>query len=179
MDIFPGAIQDGIDAHSGGDFVGGPPRGVLHTTEGSTFAGARSSFVTNDSWPHFTVTFERGAFEAFQHLPISTAARSLRHPDGTVETNRQNAIQIEIVGPAKESPAFATEYLVGIAGLMRWIEENAGVPRSAAVEFRVPGQGVRLTDGEWLIYSGWCGHQHVPHNDHEDPGAIDIEYLLS
>lgn len=179
MDLCPFASQDRAEADDGGEFVGGPPRAVLHTTEGSTWGGARSAYVKSNSWPHFTVTFEHGMFEAFQHLPIDVAARSLKHPPGTVQTNRQHAIQIEIVGRAANSTRFPREYLDGVARLMRWIEANAGVRRSANVTFRPIGEQVRMGDDEWLGYGGWCGHQHVPHNDHEDPGAIDIQYLLN
>jgi hypothetical protein len=179
MDLNPFATQDRSEAHDAGAFVGGPPRGVLHTTEGSSFQGARSAFVANNSWPHFTVTFEDGIFQVFQHLPINVAARSLEHRPQTVETNRQHAIQIEIVGRAADSAGFPKEYLDGIADLMRWIEANAGINPSAEVEFRAVGEEVRMTDDEWLGYNGWCGHQHVPHNSHEDPGAIDIQHLLN
>jgi hypothetical protein len=179
MDLNPSATQDRLRAHDGGEFVGGPARGVLHTTEGSTFGGARSAFLKSDDWPHFTVTFEHGMFEVFQHLPISLAARSLEHRPGTVETNRQHAIQIEIVGRADNSSRFPKEYLDGIAKLMRWIEANAGVGRSAGPKFAPVGAQDRLTDDQWLSFKGWCGHQHVPHNDHEDPGAIDIQFLLN
>lgn len=179
MQLNPSATQDRSEANDAGEFVGGPPRGVLHTTEGTTFGGARSAFLANNDWPHFTVTFEHGVFEVFQHLPIDVAARSLRHPPGTVETNRQHAIQVEIVGSADNSPRFPKEYLDGIAGLMRWIEANANIKCATGVEFRAPGQAPRLSDDEWLSYSGWCGHEHVPHNDHEDPGAIDIQHLLN
>ncbi|HEY6222818.1 MAG TPA: hypothetical protein VIW26_03470, partial [Gemmatimonadales bacterium] len=39
--------------------------------------------------------------------------------------------------------------------------------------------GVRFTAAAWLAFDGWCGHQHVPNNDHGDPGAIDIARLLA
>ncbi|HEY0393398.1 MAG TPA: N-acetylmuramoyl-L-alanine amidase [Candidatus Elarobacter sp.] len=172
------AQRDDQGAHDSGPFVGGPPRGVLHSTEGSTAAGARSAFVEFNSWPHFTITGEGGRVATFQHLPINRAARSLEHRSGTVETNRQGAIQIEIVGVAAHAGAFSQAYLAGIARLMRWIEENAGVRRSSSVRFVKPGDQQRLSDADWLRYDGWCGHQHVPHNDHEDPGAIDIQALL-
>ena len=172
------AIRDDKDATGAGPFVSGPPRGVLHTTEGSSFAGARSAFVEHNSWPHFTITNEDGEVVVHQHLPISVAARSLQHINGTVETNRQSAIQIEIVGIAARSHAFPHAYLAGIARLMRWIETNAGVARSSSVDFVAPGHQHRLSDGAWLNYAGWCGHQHVPHNEHEDPGAIAIAALL-
>jgi N-acetylmuramoyl-L-alanine amidase len=173
------AERDDQGANDAGPFVGGPPRGVLHSTEGSTAAGARSAFVEFDSWPHFTITNENGHVRTLQHLPIDRAARSLEHRGGTVETNRQGAIQIEIVGFAAHADAFPQSYLDGIARLMRWIEKNAGVQRSTSVEFVPPGQEQRLSDGDWLKYDGWCGHQHVPNNEHEDPGAIAIGKLLA
>jgi hypothetical protein len=178
MDWCDFAKRDDNGAHDGGGFVGGPPRGVLHTTEGHRYQDARDAFVKNDSWPHFTITNESGTVASYQHLPISVAARSLQHPPGTVQTNRQSAIQIEIVGFAGNSSAFPQSYLDGIAKLMRWIEANDGVAKSSSVKFVPPGHQTRLDDEAWLAYSGWCGHQHVPHNIHEDPGAIAIAYLL-
>jgi hypothetical protein len=175
----PFVTRDDAHAHDAGTFVGGPARGVLHTTEGSTYEGAKSAFTDNNSWPHFTVTFESGAFKAYQHLSITAAARSLEHRAGTVQTNRQSAIQIEIVGFAHKAASFPEGYLDCIAKLMRWIEENARVARRSTVKFVLPGQETRLSDKQWLAYEGWCGHQHVPHNSHEDPGPINIGYLLA
>jgi len=38
---------------------------------------------------------------------------------------------------------------------------------------------VRLSNAEWRVYTGWCGHQHAPsRNTHGDPGAINIAFLL-
>jgi hypothetical protein len=179
MEWCPFATRDDNDSQDAGAFVSGPPRGVLHTTEGATVAGARNAFLTGNSWPHFAVTFEGGVFKAYQYLSIAVAARTLEHRPGTVPTNKQSAIQIEIVGAAKGAPNFIKGYLDGVAALMRWIEENASVGRSAAVAFVAPGQEKRLSDDQWLAYKGWCGHQHVPHNSHEDPGAINIDYLLA
>ena len=179
MDWCPLAQRDDGGTINSGAFVGGPPRGVLHTTEGGTYAGARATFAGTGYWPHFTVTFETGLFEAYQHLPISVGARALEHNPGTMETNRQSAIQIEIVGHAANAPAFPSAYLDAIKAIMRWIEANAGVTQSCSVRFTAPGLEMRLSDADWLAYDGWCGHQHVPSNVHEDPGAIDIAYLLS
>ncbi len=178
MEWCPLALRDDAGARDAGAFVAGPPRGVLHTTEGPTYLGARAAYAEANSWPHFTVTFEGGVFKAHQHLSVAVSARSLEHRAGTVQTNRQSAIQIEIVGKAAEAPNFPTQYLDGLANIMRWIEANAGVDRSCDVTFTVPGAETRLTDAQWLSYAGWCGHQHVPNNEHQDPGAIDIGYLL-
>jgi hypothetical protein len=173
-----------------GVFVGGRPKGVLHTTEGTSYGGAQGSYA--GAAPHFTVSFERQRFEAWQHVPLNRAARALRRTGGT-ETNRANAIQIEIVGYADADKArtqgglhvadFPDVYLDGLADLMRWIEVNAGVSRRAA-EFRAypasfgSGNGVRFGAEQWRLFDGWCGHLHVPDNDHGDPGEIDIARLV-
>ena len=171
-----------IKGESGGSVIDCPPKGVLHTTEGASAAGAIGAYIAKNSWPHFTISFERGWTQLWQHLPIDTAARALRHPPLTVHTNRANVIQVEIVGRAALASSFPRAYLDGIASLMRWIGANAGVPRSSGVPWLAypppSGQNVRMSKTAWLAYSGWCGHQHVPHNTHGDPGAIDIDYLL-
>lgn len=41
----PLATKDAAQANDAGAFKGGPPRGVLHTTEGMTFTSVRSAFV--------------------------------------------------------------------------------------------------------------------------------------
>jgi hypothetical protein len=38
--------------------------------------------------------------------------------------------------------------------------------------------GVRLSDSQFDTYSGWLGHQHVPQNDHGDPGAFPWARLV-
>ncbi len=35
-----------------------------------------------------------------------------------------------------------------------------------------------MTAAKWDNYNEWCGHEHVPNNDHGDPGALDIKSLL-
>src|SRR5687768_6970788 len=84
-------------------FTGGPPKGVLHTTEGRTYAGALAAYRANNTWPHFTLTNETGAFTAHQHVPLNRAARTLRNDPGAAETNRDGAIQAEIVGYANSA----------------------------------------------------------------------------
>jgi hypothetical protein len=182
---YPLAVRD-IFKDSGGFLDGYAWRGVLHTTEGSTYAGARPSYAKGNS-PHFTVSFEGGAFKVWQHIPLNKAARALAHPAGTPETNRARCIQIEIVGRAAQSHTFGREYLSGLGRLMRWIESNTGIQRRA-LDFKGANEGIvlakttsviRLPKAEWINFNGWCGHQHVPYNSHWDPGNIDIDYLIN
>ena len=183
--FYPKAKRDPAP-DDGGSMLDVPIRGVLHTTEGRTFAAHRSAIAQHNSWPHFSCTFEHGKFEIFQHIPINRAARALK-ANGPTETNQANAIQIEIVGICNppdmnggvlDVPRFPRAYLAGIAEWMRWVEEH-GVKRQATVAFKAPpANGVRLSPAAWMAYNGWLGHQHVPENDHTDPGAIDIATLL-
>lgn len=172
----------------------GEPKGLLHTTEGKTYAGARQAYVLNNSWPHATATFEGGKFKCYQHVPLSKPARALRNVSGGVQTNRDNVIQLEIVGTADRHNAstwgplyvvnFPKAYLDGIARWMRFVEANHGVPRRSTVLWKAYPEsygvnGVRLSGAQWDTYSGWLGHQHAPENTHGDPGLIDIVYLLA
>lgn len=167
-------------------------RGLLHTTEGKTYGGAKAAYASHRGWPHFTVAYPANTFKAYQHIDTARAARALKNPTGGVQTNRARCIQIEIVGTCQASAGWGSQYvgefprgyLNGIARLMRWIEATHGVKRSAVTRWKpFPasfglGNGVRIPAADWPVFGGWCGHQHAPENDHGDPGLIDIAYLL-
>jgi hypothetical protein len=154
---------------------------VHHTTEGSTFAGALSAFRANDDFPHFTDTFEDGVYVVRQHIPLSRAARSLEHPNGTAETNRDNCIQIEHVGFAKHMHGIPEGYIAGIASLCRFIEAQVGVKRQAKFPFTPPGVAHRLDVKTFHTYSGHLGHQHVHDQPagHSDPGRLAMASILA
>lgn len=156
-----------------------PWRGVLHTTEGSTADAAIDSFRGNNFWPHFTIDPKR--LRVVQHLPLSIGSRALS--DNGIQANHARCIQIEIVGKAAETPGWAPEQLAFIREVMRDIEDKVPIPRTSSRRFldaagvnATPGN--RMTPAEWKGFSGWCGHQHVPGENHWDPGGIDIDTLL-
>jgi hypothetical protein len=156
-----------------GPYVGGPYRGVLHTTEGDSYSGALAAYKASGNSPHFTVQ----GTSVWQHVPLDRAATALQHPAGTVETNRLSCVQIEIVGHAA-SPAVPP----ALPPLMRWIESQTGIAKVAPKFLPYPtsagASSVRFTSAAWAKFGGWCGHQHVPNNDHGDPGAIDVAALF-
>lgn len=166
-----------------GGYRGGPWRGVIHSTEGTTAAGAVAAYRANDVSPHFTVSWEAGALLVLQHIPIDRSASALKHPAGTVETNRMSAVQVEVVGFATQAPHWPTPLLDGLRVLMEWIEAQTGIRPQAPGFVPYPNSyglhnGVRFTDSQWGAFNAWCGHMHVPRNLHGDPGLIDINYLL-
>lgn len=161
-----------------GSFLPGPMRGVLHTTEGSSASGAIAAYKANNSWPHFTVNRE-GLI--WQHIPLNRASRALRNMAGGVETNRQGAIQIEVVGKASDT-AWPPPQVQALRFLMRWIEAQTGIlpqaPEFGSSEQYGLKNPLEFSRVDWNHFNGWCGHQHVPENTHWDPGAIDIDQLF-
>jgi hypothetical protein len=148
-------------------WVAAKPKLVWHTTQGyglPTYSG---------SMPHFTLDPKSG--KLWQHVPITGGAYALRNTSGGVETNRARAIQVELVGFAEESHKWGDGEYARIAELARWIEKHAGVPRSCDVTFRQSSTG-KIRD--WVNYTGHCGHQHVPENDHWDPGLLQIGKVI-
>jgi hypothetical protein len=167
----PDAIR--VPYADAGAFIDAPPRLVWHTVEGYNLPAYKGSA------PHFTLSIKTG--KLWQHVPVNRASSSLKHPSGTAETNHAHAIQVELTDAfAKDSQDWSAAAYARIASLARWIEKNAGVARRCGVEFgRYPNAlPKRLSGTAWLRYSGHIGHQHVPNNDHGDPGALKISLVL-
>lgn len=165
---------------SSGSYTGGPFKIVHHTTEGSTAQGAFDAFEQNRSDPHFTVD----ANDIFQHIDTAVAARALRNAQGGVQTNRDSAIQIEVVGFAHRPKTKPT--LTNLARLCRWIEQEHGVPKvwpngfpKPAVDGHDPG-GHNRDPHNWDTLGGHYGHSQVPENTHWDPGYTtdEVNFLM-
>lgn len=177
MAFYPNADKS-IIGNSGGSYLGGPFKGVFHTTEGSSASGAISAFKKNNSWPHFLVGYDG---KVWQFVDTNVSARALRNLSGGVETNRDSAIQIEVVGfVSKPDAGHPQAQIDSIKALMRWIESTHGVKsqgpgRPFATKY---GQNnLRFTGAEWDSFNAWCGHCHVPENDHYD-GLILTDFNL-
>ncbi|WP_445250007.1 peptidoglycan recognition protein family protein [Microcoleus sp. OTE_8_concoct_300] len=161
-----------------GSYLGGPFKIVHHTTEGSTASGAMGAYKSNRSDPHFTVD----STTIFQHIDTEFSARSLFNADGGVQTNRDSAIQIEVVGFAGKPKN--KETLKNVARLCRWIEETHKVPKVWPNGFPKTGStdpgGHNRNATNWDTKGGHYGHSHVPENDHWDPGytKADLEIIM-
>lgn len=181
IDWCPFAQRQPVSGASGaGPMQGGKPKILHHTTEGSSYSGALGAYVKSRNLPHFTDTFEAGAYVVFQHLPLSVAATALVHEGGI--TNTDNVIQIEHVGFADSSAGWPAGYLAGIAKLCRWIESQTGCPPTCRVSFMGARYGQwsgRLSWEAWDAYAGHLGHCHAPENDHYDPGPVNIAAIVA
>ena len=175
----PFAVFDQIPGTTtAGSYVSGPFKIVHHTTEGSTFQSARATFKLNNDAPHFTVD----STTIHQHIDTDQGSRALRNAPGGVETNRDSAIQIEMVGFAGQPKD--EETLMQVARLCRWIEETHGVPQVWPNGFPRPPHNGKDPEGHnrnaanWNNVGGHYGHSQVPENTHWDPAYTREEVLI-
>lgn len=83
--------------------------------------------------------------------------------------------------------------LAEVAWLVRWLHDYHRVPLTCVKDWlaygkdsRRPGvtpasygaSPARMSMNAWRSFTGWCGHQHVPENDHGDPGATDFARVI-
>lgn len=162
----------------GGTFIDVPPKIVLHTVEGrGRYSYNPANYYGNPYWPHATIDVDA----IHQHLPIDVYGFALANSAGGAETNRAHAIQCEVLWFAAEIAELPDELLANLADWVGWVAKQTGTPLVFA-EFRGDGsygEGApqRFSADEWLDFTGVCGHQHVPENDHWDPGAFPVDRL--
>lgn len=177
-----------VEGNDAGAMVGGDGRKLLlHSTEGSTIAGAIGAYRTRNVWPHLTVDCPER--KAVQHLSLTRAGRSLRNEAGGVETNRAGRIlvQIELVGFAGTPSSIGDPDDLDWFGreIVRPIHLLTGFPLMTLVEWvAYPasyGESARqrVPAARWASLSGVVGHQHAPENDHGDPGALDVARIIA
>jgi hypothetical protein len=164
-----------------GPYTTGPFKIVHHTTEGSSATGAFSAYASHKSDPHFTVD----STTIYQHIDTALSARALRNAPGGVQTNRDSAIQIEVVGFAAQPKNQQT--LQNVARLCRWLEAIHGIPqiwpnglpKVATPAGGDPG-GHNRNSANWDTKGGHYGHSHVPENTHWDPGytADEVNFIM-
>lgn len=164
-----------------------------HSTEGTSLPG----YDGGSKAPNFTAVadFKAQRIKWYQHFGVDTSSRALANKPGGVQTNTLNVVQVEVVGtcdPATHTkwakagrehlymPELPDWVVRDLAAFARWLSDNHGIPMTAGVEFKAyPGNGsVRMSFDQWNKYKGHCGHQHVPENDHGDPGAFPMQRIL-
>ena len=170
---------------------------VWHSTEGTALPDYSGGALA----PNLTALpdFAARKLSWFQHFDFDTSSRALRNLAGGVQTNTLNVAQVEIVGTcdptthAKWAQAGRTHLYMpelpdwvirDLAAFAKWANANHGVPLTSSVTFKAyPGSyganGVRMSGTAWTAFNGHCGHQHVPENDHGDPGNFPMAAILN
>ena len=184
---YPKAIWKG-DGKSGGSYVGLPFRVVLHTTETSGVPG----YGNGSTAPH--ITYVPKTRRWVQHTEFNTAARALRNVTGGVQTNRANALQVEIVCYSAKNIAdqqssrlwvgdLTDDHYADLRGFLNWTYGQFSVApmwpeKQALSSAEANAPGFRMTSVEWNQFDGVCAHQHVPENTHWDTGALDWSRVI-
>lgn len=158
------------------------PKALAHTTQGSSIEGAVSAYAAYppqlivDPWKRRKV----------QHIPLNLGGYALWNEDA----DDSRCIQIEIVGFAENAHTWPDEVLRWLGEeVARPLHEYAGVPYTVVWKgFKAPHQvnymlatsssPLRLTQAELDAFSGWLGHQHIPGDDHWDPGGLNVPKIL-
>lgn len=161
---------------------------VLHTTEGYTIDSAvgayraRAGKFTGGVHPHITANAFSRTLQS--HVPLSKAAYSLKSYD------RDGIIQIELVGFAGETPGWPNDELdwIGTEVIAPIIRAYPTIPLKADHAFLGPESGTlarpwpygkaRISPSNWGRVKGIVGHQHLPYDDHWDPGRINIGRII-
>ncbi|MBB5076377.1 S8 family serine peptidase [Nonomuraea endophytica] len=159
-----------------------PWRLVMHTIEAEpSVDGFRAMVARHPSPAHLWAM--PSADLLLQVIPLDRAAYALKHPSGTVETNRSRAVQVEIWGNAANMANAPRETLDWLAErVLRPVAELVplnllNVKATGGRECYGARAACRMSDAEWAAFDGVCGHQHVPNNSHWDPGRLDLGYL--
>jgi hypothetical protein len=162
-----------------GPMTGGGKKLVLHTTESPRewIDGAIKQFTAGNGTPHLSIGYRKGfRFPVVaQFLPFDQYAKTLEHPGGTPETNRANAVQVEICGRAAESASWDDNWYRALANLFTLTRRRVGFPSKRPRQFARP---TRYTGDGWVRASGIVGHCHAANNHHTDPGPIRAGKLL-
>jgi hypothetical protein len=160
---------------------------VLHTTEGMSWPDYSGGSIA----PNFT--YDPVSRHWRQHFPVDMSARALKNASGGVDTNTQGAVQIEMIGTCDPHnkgkgnwyfwPEAKDVNLQDVADFLKWFKQYYPIDYNVADFAAYPGSyGLsakqRFSNAKWLGFCGVCGHQHVPENDHGDPGAFPGDKLL-
>lgn len=125
---------------------------------------------------------------AIQCVPNDTGGYALVDVSGGVRTNRagERVIQIEMVGHAAQlRDEYDSDDWVWLGQFLRQLCVAEGVPFVFPLPFLATPQeayGVnkpgRLSGAAFKEISGIIGHQHVPENEHWDPGFVNVELMM-
>lgn len=167
------------------------PKGCLHTTEGTTLAGAEAAYGRYP--PH--LGYDPVRVIRHQYIALNRCSYAFRNG----ETDDEFIIQVEIVGFASKTHLWPNHVYANIAkDVLKPLEELVGIPRQHLRFYRADEgivlarktSPIRLRPAALRAYSGWMGHQHAPGladngallatgDEHWDPGGFLMDKAFS
>lgn len=160
--------------------------GVLHTTEGSSVAGAMAALKSATSPPHFCV----GEGRVIQCRPIGVQGGALHSP-----ANQTAYCQIEIVGHSQQTPWLPPDTsLLPLIAVVAYATQNFGIPNRVPCTWPDDCSDLKgqiwaannsrrrtASKGAWNSEKGWWMHLEVPNQGpswHWDCGAMRRSEIL-
>jgi hypothetical protein len=152
-----------------GTFSGGGRKLCWHTTESQwpTVDSMWQVLLNKRAAPHFVIGGRAGLQHpvVIQTIPLNRAGRALQHPGGTPETNRANAIQVEICGFTAEAVNWPMARYKALANLFVLISHRFNIKNTARIDFSTTR---RMGGQEWVDAEGHVCHGQCPNNTHTD-----------
>jgi hypothetical protein len=182
--------------------------GVVHTTEGRSLpsysGGAMAPTVTGVPdikakkirwYQHFDVDESaRALANKLGGVATNTANAFQIELVGTCDAKRSTVWDGKRAGVDYIYWPGAPEWaLAEVAWLVRWLHDYHRIPLTCVRDWlaygkdpRRPGitpasygaSPARMSHSAWRAFTGWCGHQHVPENDHGDPGSMNFARVI-
>lgn len=111
-----------------------------------------------------------------QLIPLDAAARSMvgGSVHGGASANKAGTINVQVCVAGYGHRDFTDRKRLRGAWVLAAIMFRARIPWKARKTW---GPGAQRGTAAWMR-GGVQGHQHGPHDDHTDPGRIDVERLL-
>ncbi|MEU0181766.1 hypothetical protein ABZ312_11345 [Streptomyces sp. NPDC006207] len=182
--------------------------GVVHTTEGMTLpsysGGSVAPNVTGVPdfkakkirwYQHFDVDESARALEnRAGGVSTNTANAFQIELVGTCDDSKKTSWSGKKAGVDYLHWPTAPDWaLAEVAWLVRWLNANHGIPLTCVKDWlaygkdpRRPGvtpasygaSPARMSFAQWQAFKGWCGHQHVPEQNHGDPGSLNFARII-
>jgi hypothetical protein len=183
-----------------------PDKGTLHSTEGYGWPAYVRDGQAGAAAPNYTArpNFTTKTLDWRAHFEDQESSRALVNLSGGVSTNTDKNVQVELIGTCDPKhrtswngagsiiegkdyifwPAAPDWALIAVADFIKYMHVTHGIPLSGmAIWLAYPASagatGNRMTFTEWINFTGWCGHQHVPENAHGDPGNINFTRIIN
>lgn len=156
---------------------------VNHTTEGpaGSMNGVISLFQAQPaSCPHFIID-PLGTKRRVQCIPWTWSAAALVGGVNGWQTNRARAVQVEIVGYAKDAGTWGDDVLYQVADLIADVIRDGcpidptNTPDSSKLRGTLATENApqRMSWETWRTFPGLGAHVYVPHNAHWDAGTLN------
>ncbi len=158
----------------------GHPKVCVHTTEGSSLAGAESAYRSYP--PH--LGYDPRDRTKHQYVRLDRCSYALKG----AESDDEYLIQVETIGFAAQTHTWPEDWYRNFGeDVVAPLRAALGVPDTWLRFYRAdegivlasPASPIRLSDSALRGFSGWLGHQHAPAPDeHWDPGGFLIDKAI-